>query len=90
VENTVGREPKFVVFKLKEGLGFPAGGVWDYIVFDATDEIGFAAAQRTEEWRKLHGGYVTPATSQCEVRIRHLDGHFFICSNVVRQYGSQP
>jgi hypothetical protein len=70
-------DPKFIVFALSEGYGFPAGGAWDYIVFDATDEIGLPANKRTKEWEALHGAYVAPLNYQCTVTIRHLEGHFF-------------
>jgi hypothetical protein len=70
-------DPKFVVFKLSEGYGFPAGGAWEYIVFDATDEIGLPADERTKAWEALHGSYVAPLNYQCTVTIRHLEAHFF-------------
>jgi hypothetical protein len=70
-------DPKFIVFSLSEGYGFPAGGAWEYIVFDATDEIGLPANKRTKEWDALHGGYVALPNYQCTVKTRHLKGHFF-------------
>jgi hypothetical protein len=70
-------DPKFLIFKLSEGYGFPAGGAWEYIVFDATDEIGLPASKRTKEWEALHGGYLALPAYQCTVKIRHLEGHFF-------------
>lgn len=70
-------DPKFIVFSLSEGYGFPAGAAWEYIVFDATDEIGLSGSRRTKEWEALHGGYVAPPNYQCTVTIRHLEGHFF-------------
>jgi hypothetical protein len=70
-------DPKFIVFPLGEGYGFPAGGAWEYIVFDATDEIGLPADERTKAWEALHGSYVAPLNYQCTVTIRHLEAHFF-------------
>jgi hypothetical protein len=70
-------EPKFIVFTLSEGYGFPAGAAWEYIVFDATDEIALPADKRTKEWEALHGGYLALPAYQCTVKVRHLEGHFF-------------
>jgi hypothetical protein len=70
-------DPKFIVFKMKEGFGFPAGGAWEYIVFDASDEIGLSEKERTKDWEALHGGYLLGPEPECHVRVRHLEGHFF-------------
>lgn len=68
--------PKFAVFDLSNIAGFPAGGVWNYIVFDSTDEIDRPASQRSVEWSRLHGAFAAPIP-QCEIVVRHLETHFF-------------
>jgi hypothetical protein len=77
VARVPGPGPKFLVFKLKEGFGFPAGGAWEYIIYDSTDEFGLPRDEKTEGWEKLHGGYLKPPSENCEVITRHLEGHFF-------------
>jgi hypothetical protein len=77
VARTTGPGPKFIVFKLKEGFGFPAGGAWEYVIFDSTNEIGLPLGERTQEWQRSHGGYVTPPAQNCEIITRRLEGHFF-------------
>jgi hypothetical protein len=69
--------PKFVIFTLHENAAFPAGGAWEYIVFDSTDEIGLPENQRDEQWKRLHSSFVRPLASGCEVTIRRLEGQFF-------------
>jgi hypothetical protein len=56
VAKAAGPEPKFIVFTMKEGTGFPAGGAWEYFVFDASDEIDLPANARTEKWNRQHIG----------------------------------
>ncbi len=69
-------EPRFKVFNLKESHGFPAGGTWEYVIFDSTEQIGLPVAERNAEWQQIYGGYIT-STSLCDVTTRHLEEHFF-------------
>jgi hypothetical protein len=77
IAERVGSKPRFIAFTMSAGTGFPAGGAWEYVVFDSSDEVGPPAGERTEDWKREHDGYVTPLAPGCDVEIRYLEQHFF-------------
>jgi hypothetical protein len=69
--------PKFIVIPWGELALFPAGGVWENLIYDEADQVGLAPEKRSPEWTDRHGGYATKMLPQCEFTILSLGEHFF-------------
>jgi hypothetical protein len=74
--------PKFIVFNWGEYAGFPAGGVWEDLIYDETDQIGLPPEKRSLAWTASHGGYTTLALPNCKIHIIPLEEHFFYLNQV--------
>ncbi|MBW0003052.1 MAG: hypothetical protein JO216_06165 [Hyphomicrobiales bacterium] len=77
IKSDISDSPKFLVFDWGEYAGFPAGGAWENLIYDETDQMGLPPESRSPEWSMRHGGYATKLIPQCNVRIVSLGHHFF-------------
>jgi hypothetical protein len=79
VDRDTSPKSKFLYFLLNESPGF-GGGIWYYVVYDETKEIGLPPSSRSSEWKGKHGRFSgkDPADPTARFTAVPLEGNFFL------------